>query len=61
MMVVLNVSVPSRGFGSDDLNTPIPIWSGVIKFPSPLGVLGLTTDRVRWSLIGSPSFRPLSG
>ncbi|KAF3409246.1 hypothetical protein BIT17_3722 [Mycobacterium tuberculosis variant bovis] len=31
------------------------------EFPSPLGVLGLTTDRVRWSLIGSPSFRPLSG
>ncbi|KBC06612.1 hypothetical protein AO70_04043 [Mycobacterium tuberculosis M2010] len=36
MMVVLKVSVPSRGFGSDDY-------------------------RVRWSLIGSPSFRPLSG
>ncbi|CFB14373.1 Uncharacterised protein [Mycobacterium tuberculosis] len=61
MMVVLKVSVPSRGFGSDDLSAGRDHESGVEGFPSPLGVLGLTTDRVRWSLIGSPSFRPLSG
>ncbi|CMP30683.1 Uncharacterised protein [Mycobacterium tuberculosis] len=45
MMVVLKVSVPSRGFGSDDrpvaarLPPPLLTW-----FPSPLGVLGLTTE-----------------
>ncbi|CKO85311.1 Uncharacterised protein [Mycobacterium tuberculosis] len=61
MMVVLKVSVPSRGFGSDDVQEfRVAVQHG-FKFPSPLGVLGLTTDRVRWSLIGSPSFRPLSG
>ncbi|CMJ24827.1 Uncharacterised protein [Mycobacterium tuberculosis] len=55
------VSVPSRGFGSDDISPLIPHkWSE--KFPSPLGVLGLTT-----SADGSPEyslssgFRPLSG
>ncbi|KBH22816.1 hypothetical protein N077_02890 [Mycobacterium tuberculosis variant africanum MAL010131] len=39
---LFKVSVPSRGFGSDDLSPLIPHkWSE--KFPSPLGVLGLTT------------------
>ncbi|CMQ48547.1 Uncharacterised protein [Mycobacterium tuberculosis] len=62
-MMVDEVSVPSRGFGSDDrpvaarLPPPLLTW-----FPSPLGVLGLTT-----SADGSPEyslssgFRPLSG
>ncbi|CFH31880.1 Uncharacterised protein [Mycobacterium tuberculosis] len=65
------VSVPSRGFGSDDylieagklraVRFPSPL--GVLGlFPSPLGVLGLTTGhwtcmRHRWRT----SFRPLSG
>ncbi|CMJ40273.1 Uncharacterised protein [Mycobacterium tuberculosis] len=43
MMVVLKVSVPSRGFGSDDLSAGRDHESGVEGFPSPLGVLGLTT------------------
>ncbi|CKZ88758.1 Uncharacterised protein [Mycobacterium tuberculosis] len=44
-MMVDEVSVPSRGFGSDDrpvaarLPPPLLTW-----FPSPLGVLGLTTS-----------------
>ncbi len=43
-MMVDEVSVPSRGFGSDDLSPLIPHkWSE--KFPSPLGVLGLTTQK----------------
>ncbi|KAX04008.1 hypothetical protein AN33_02629, partial [Mycobacterium tuberculosis M987] len=43
-MTQLPVSVPSRGFGSDDLAYPwlcMPLL--VVGFPSPLGVLGLTT------------------
>ncbi|CKP30296.1 Uncharacterised protein [Mycobacterium tuberculosis] len=44
-MMVDEVSVPSRGFGSDDrpvaarLPPPLLTW-----FPSPLGVLGLTRE-----------------
>ncbi len=43
---LFKVSVPSRGFGSDDrpvaarLPPPLLTW-----FPSPLGVLGLTTRK----------------
>ncbi len=40
------VSVPSRGFGSDDTPEPRHVHGSVFKFPSPLGVLGLTTRRV---------------
>ncbi|KAF3409249.1 hypothetical protein BIT17_3725, partial [Mycobacterium tuberculosis variant bovis] len=36
-------SVPSRGFGSDDTPEPRHVHGSVFKFPSPLGVLGLTT------------------
>ncbi|KBC94936.1 hypothetical protein AO93_04071, partial [Mycobacterium tuberculosis M2206] len=57
----LRVSVPSRGFGSDDYL----IEAGklrAVRFPSPLGVLGLTTlstaPRSKKVLL---SFRPLSG
>ncbi|CMO12298.1 Uncharacterised protein [Mycobacterium tuberculosis] len=46
MMVVLKVSVPSRGFGSDDTSAGRDHESGVEGFPSPLGVLGLTTQPV---------------
>ncbi|CKN03795.1 Uncharacterised protein [Mycobacterium tuberculosis] len=46
MMVVLKVSVPSRGFGSDDLSAGRDHESGVEGFPSPLVVLGLTTGRM---------------
>ncbi|CMO34721.1 Uncharacterised protein [Mycobacterium tuberculosis] len=37
------VSVPSRGFGSDDTLNRATLKKSVIGFPSPLGVLGLTT------------------
>ncbi|KBC61619.1 hypothetical protein AO85_04065, partial [Mycobacterium tuberculosis M2136] len=37
-----NVSVPSRGFGSDDTGRGA-LTATAHMFPSPLGVLGLTT------------------
>ncbi|CKM00822.1 Uncharacterised protein [Mycobacterium tuberculosis] len=40
------VSVPSRGFGSDDSGTAETPREGRFKFPSPLVVLGLTTGRM---------------
>ncbi|KBD70593.1 hypothetical protein AP15_04079 [Mycobacterium tuberculosis M2442] len=40
---LFKVSVPSRGFGSDDTPEPRHVHGSVFKFPSPLGVLGLTT------------------
>ncbi|KCM79396.1 hypothetical protein X081_02845 [Mycobacterium tuberculosis BTB04-001] len=43
MMVVLKVSVPSRGFGSDDTGRGA-LTATAHMFPSPLGVLGLTTS-----------------
>ncbi|CLA28429.1 Uncharacterised protein [Mycobacterium tuberculosis] len=61
-MMVDEVSVPSRGFGSDDrpvaarLPPPLLTW-----FPSPLGVLGLTTCESAVSTWDSECFRPLSG
>ncbi|CMT19304.1 Uncharacterised protein [Mycobacterium tuberculosis] len=60
MMVVLKVSVPSRGFGSDD--TCAHNASAIHgAFPSPLGVLGLTTRaRPKHRAKGGSSFRPLS-
>ncbi len=60
-MMVDEVSVPSRGFGSDDLSPLIPHkWSE--KFPSPLGVLGLTTCKNSGLQCNTVlSFRPLSG
>ncbi|KBG51194.1 hypothetical protein N057_02888, partial [Mycobacterium tuberculosis variant africanum MAL010099] len=40
---LFKVSVPSRGFGSDDPSRPSASHrKGWRKFPSPLGVLGLT-------------------
>ncbi|CKN77995.1 Uncharacterised protein [Mycobacterium tuberculosis] len=44
-MMVDEVSVPSRGFGSDDARIRLSGWCCVSVFPSPLGVLGLTTRR----------------
>ncbi|CMR59368.1 Uncharacterised protein [Mycobacterium tuberculosis] len=44
-MLRFRVSVPSRGFGSDDTLNRATLKKSVIEFPSPLGVLGLTT---RW-------------
>ncbi|CMN37210.1 Uncharacterised protein [Mycobacterium tuberculosis] len=62
-MMVDEVSVPSRGFGSDDrtvaarLPPPLLTW-----FPSPLGVLGLTTGKNSGLQCNTVlSFRPLSG
>ncbi|KAF3409436.1 hypothetical protein BIT17_2496, partial [Mycobacterium tuberculosis variant bovis] len=41
------VSVLSRGFGSDDvIFSPGEVKEIDVEFPSPLGVLGLTTTRI---------------
>ncbi|KCR42530.1 hypothetical protein X212_02952, partial [Mycobacterium tuberculosis BTB12-313] len=57
-----NVSVPSRGFGSDDPSRPSASHrKGWRKFPSPLGVLGLTTRAVGHLRRRRTCFRPLSG
>ncbi|KAY72211.1 hypothetical protein AN79_02950 [Mycobacterium tuberculosis M1309] len=42
-MMVDEVSVPSRGFGSDDTGRGA-LTATAHMFPSPLGVLGLTTS-----------------
>ncbi|CKT47601.1 Uncharacterised protein [Mycobacterium tuberculosis] len=42
---ISQVSVPSRGFGSDDVQEfRVAVQHG-FRFPSPLGVLGLTTRK----------------
>ncbi|KAZ34137.1 hypothetical protein AN95_02622 [Mycobacterium tuberculosis M1400] len=43
---LFKVSVPSRGFGSDDMRIRCQ-HMGFRVFPSPLGVLGLTTLKIR--------------
>ncbi|CKS90816.1 Uncharacterised protein [Mycobacterium tuberculosis] len=59
-MMVDEVSVPSRGFGSDDYLIEAGKLRAVM-FPSPLGVLGLTTCESAVSTWDSECFRPLSG
>ncbi|CMT83196.1 Uncharacterised protein [Mycobacterium tuberculosis] len=44
--VVRKVSVPSRGFGSDDKTEIEAGNDDALVFPSPLGVLGLTTRMI---------------